>query len=85
MEVELALGASNQKVETTRRRNPSRTEGSGVVWDLDRLAIFAAQLASKKLVFCFDGTSIDATGSGTQAVVNLVDPLSAAASPSGGA
>eukprot|EP00250_Pteridium_aquilinum_P018006 c23891_g1_i1 orf=987-11852(-) len=84
LEVELALGASNQKAESSLKVSSSKTEGSGVVWDLDRLATFAAQLSSKKLIFCFDGTCVDIAASGSLAVINLVDPLSAAASPFGG-
>ncbi|KAH7423408.1 hypothetical protein KP509_12G054200 [Ceratopteris richardii] len=84
LEVELALGTSNQKVENSLKVGGSKTEGSGVVWDLDRLATFAVQLSSKKLIFCFDGTCVDIGSSGSSAVINLVDPLSAAASPLGG-
>lgn len=84
LELELALGASNQKVESSLKASASKTEGSGVVWDLDRLATFAAQLSSKKLIFCFDGTCVDIAASGSLTVINLVDPLSAAASPFGG-
>ncbi|KAI5063137.1 hypothetical protein GOP47_0021684 [Adiantum capillus-veneris] len=84
LEVDLALGTSNQKVESSLKAGASKTEGSGVVWDLDRLAIFAAQLTSKRLIFCFDGTCVDAATFGSLAVINLVDPLSAAASPLGG-
>lgn len=84
LELELALGASNQKVESSLKASASKTEGSGVVWDLDRLATFAAQLSSKKLIFCFDGTCVDIASSGSLTVINLVDPLSAAASPFGG-
>ncbi|MCO5567993.1 hypothetical protein L7F22_021689 [Adiantum nelumboides] len=84
LEVELALGTGSQKVESSLKAGASKTEGSGVVWDLDRLATFAAQLSSKKLIFCFDGTCVDAATFGSPAIINLVDPLSAAASPLGG-
>ncbi|KAH7416368.1 hypothetical protein KP509_14G088100 [Ceratopteris richardii] len=84
LEVELALSTNGQKTESSLRVGASGPEGSGVVWDLDKLALFAAQLSSKKLIFCFDGTCVDIATTGSRAVINLVDPLSAAASPLGG-
>ena len=83
LEIELAYGASNQKVEESLKSS-TKSGGSGTVWDVDRLTTLVSQLSSKKLIFCFDGTYSDNDTSGGITLVNLLDPLSAAASPFGG-
>lgn len=61
------------------------TEGSGVIWDLEKLARFWAQLSGRHLIFAFDGTHSEGlVPSGILSMVNLVDPMSAAASVLGG-
>jgi hypothetical protein len=61
-----------------------KTEGGAMVWDMEKFASIA-QLSGRKLIFAFDGTFSNAHMS-TAAVtmVNLVDPISASASLSGG-
>ncbi|XP_024543043.1 protein SPIRRIG [Selaginella moellendorffii] len=61
-----------------------RIDGSGAVWELERLVSFWIQLSNKKLIFSFDGTPGQTQTAGQQSIVNLVEPLSAAASPLGG-
>ncbi|KAM7254050.1 hypothetical protein ACFE04_031732 [Oxalis oulophora] len=86
LDIDLPLGANNsQKLDTTIKQGDSRADGSGIVWDLDRLRNLSLQLSGKKLIFAFDGTCAEANrASGTFSLLNLVDPLSAAASPIGG-
>jgi hypothetical protein len=62
-----------------------KSGGSGIVWDLERLSGPWLQLSSKKLIFAFDGTHPHSlVTSSVASIYNLVDPMSAAASPSGG-
>ncbi|XP_024965619.1 protein SPIRRIG-like isoform X1 [Cynara cardunculus var. scolymus] len=85
LETELALSSNNQRTESGNKQGGSRTDRSGMVWDFERLGNLALQLSGRKLIFAFDGTSTEAfPASGTLSMLNLVDPLSAAASPIGG-
>lgn len=86
-----SLDADSTLALNSQRLNPSklgdsRTDGSGIVWDLERLGNLSLQLSGKKLIFAFDGTSAEPIrASGAFSILNLVDPMSAAASPIGGA
>ncbi|XP_057826965.2 protein SPIRRIG isoform X1 [Cryptomeria japonica] len=85
LEVEISAGGNAQRVDGSNKSGDNRTEGSGVVWDVEKLGNFAFQLSGKKLIFAFDGTYSDASHiSATPSLLNLVDPMSAAASPMGG-
>lgn len=77
--------ANMQKLENANKQGDSKADGSGIVWDLERLGNLSLQLSGKKLIFAFDGTYTEAIrASGTFSLLNLVDPMSAAASPIGG-
>ncbi|XP_013629649.1 PREDICTED: BEACH domain-containing protein lvsA-like [Brassica oleracea var. oleracea] len=80
------LSSSNsQKFEESNRQGDAKADGSGIVWDLERLGNLSYQLAGKKLIFSFDGTCSEFMhAAGNFILLNLVDPLSAAASPIGG-
>ncbi|CAL5427585.1 unnamed protein product [Camellia sinensis] len=80
------LSASNaQRPESANKQGSSKADCSGIVWDLERLGNLSLQLSGKKLIFAFDGTCTEAfRASGTYSMLNLVDPISAAASPIGG-
>lgn len=73
---------------TSNMQNPEsnhKVDHSGVVWDSDKLGNLSLQLWGKKMIFAFDGTIAELfRASGSLSVLNLVDPLSAAASPIGG-
>ncbi|XP_068651356.1 protein SPIRRIG-like isoform X2 [Aristolochia californica] len=86
LETELTAASNGQKVEVpSKLRSSTKADGSGIVWDLERLTNLSSHLCGKKLVFAFDGTSSEAfRASGILSILNLVDPLSAAASPIGG-
>ncbi|XP_072990380.1 protein SPIRRIG isoform X1 [Typha latifolia] len=85
LESEMPLASNNQRIDSSIRQGISRLDGSGIVWDLERLMNLSLQLSGKKLIFAFDGTSSEAfRASGTLSLLNLVDPMSAAASPIGG-
>ncbi|XVE73056.1 hypothetical protein DITRI_Ditri11bG0087300 [Diplodiscus trichospermus] len=74
-----------QKLDSASKQGDPKADGSGIVWDLDRLRNLSSQLSGKKLIFAFDATCTEAVrASGTSFMLNLVDPLSAAASPIGG-
>ncbi|KAJ8749495.1 hypothetical protein K2173_025690 [Erythroxylum novogranatense] len=76
---------NTQKLENAGKQGDFKADGSGIVWDLERLANLSLQLSGKKLIFAFDGTCTEAIRvSGTFSLLNLVDPTSAAASPIGG-
>lgn len=62
----------------------TKKDGRGVVWDIERLAPFWVQLSGKKLILALDGTQGNNLNSGTVSVLNLLDPLSSAASTHGG-
>ncbi|CAI8602917.1 unnamed protein product [Vicia faba] len=85
LDADLTLVANGQRVDTTSKQGDLRADGSGIVWDLERLGNLSLQLSGKKLIFAFDGTSTEfIQSSGSFSVLNLVDPTSAAASPIGG-
>eukprot|EP01018_Ginkgo_biloba_P003963 Gb_31352 [translate_table: standard] len=85
LEIELSASSNSQRLDTASKLGINKVEGSGIVWDLERLGNFALQLSGKKLIFAFDGTYSDVSRtSGTLSMLNLVDPMSAAASPIGG-
>ncbi|OMP04932.1 hypothetical protein COLO4_09186 [Corchorus olitorius] len=85
LDADLSVSPGMQKLDIASKQGDSKADGSGIVWDLDRLGNLSLQLSGKKLIFAFDGTCSEAVrASGTSFVLNLVDPLSAAASPIGG-
>lgn len=85
LDAELSLASSTQKLESASKQGDAKSDGSGIVWDLERLGNLSLQLSGKKLIFAFDGTCTEAIRtSGTFSMLNLVDPMSAAASPIGG-
>ncbi|KAJ4958566.1 hypothetical protein NE237_025677 [Protea cynaroides] len=85
LDAELPLASSVQKVDNTSKQGNPKPDGSGIVWDLERLGNLSSQLSGKKLIFAFDGTSSEALRtSESLSLLNLVDPLSVAASPIGG-
>ncbi|GMI66498.1 SPIRRIG, Beach-Domain Homolog A1 [Hibiscus trionum] len=85
LDADLAVPPGMQKLDSASKQENSKADGSGIVWDLDRLGNLSFQLSGKKLIFAFDGTCAEAVrSSGTSFLLNLVDPLSAAASPIGG-
>ncbi|XWS76343.1 hypothetical protein CRYUN_Cryun01aG0168100 [Craigia yunnanensis] len=85
LDADLSVPPGTQKHDSACKQGDSKADGSGIVWDLDRLGNLSFQLSGKKLIFAFDGTCTEAVrASGTSFMLNLVDPLSAAASPIGG-
>ncbi|XP_061972968.1 protein SPIRRIG-like [Populus nigra] len=83
LDAELPL--ATQKLESASKQGDSKADGSGIVWDLERLGNLSLQLSGKKLIFAFDGTCTESVrASGIFSLLNLVDPMSAAASPIGG-
>ncbi|KAL9227541.1 hypothetical protein vseg_003219 [Gypsophila vaccaria] len=85
LETDLSTVTGTQKPDSSGKLGISRTDGSGIVWDLERLGNLSLQLSGKKLIFAFDGTSTESLrASGSLSLLNLVDPTSAAASPMGG-
>ncbi|KAK9146565.1 hypothetical protein Sjap_006468 [Stephania japonica] len=85
LDTEMTMVPTSQKSDSASKQVIPRADGSGIVWDLDRLGNLSLQLSGKKLIFAFDGTSSEVhRSSGTLSMVNLVDPVSAAASPIGG-
>lgn len=85
LDTELPLTSNIQKLDSAGRQSSTKPDGSGIVWDLERLGNLSLQLTGKKLIFAFDGTYSEALqASGTSSLLNLVDPLSAAASSIGG-
>ncbi|KAK4418318.1 protein SPIRRIG [Sesamum alatum] len=85
LDTDLPLTSNMQKPETAGKQGISKVDHSGIVWDSDKLGNLSLQLWGKKMIFAFDGTSTEMfRASGTLSVLNLVDPLSAAASPIGG-
>ncbi|GMI76100.1 SPIRRIG, Beach-Domain Homolog A1 [Hibiscus trionum] len=85
-DADLSVTPGTQKFDGANKQGDSKADGSGIVWDLHRLGRLSFQLSGKKLIFAFDGTCTEAVrASGTTSyLLNLVDPLSAAASPIGG-
>ncbi|XP_074316154.1 protein SPIRRIG-like [Silene latifolia] len=85
LETDQSTVAGTQKPDSSGKLGISRADGSGIVWDLERLGNLSLQLSGKKLIFAFDGTSTESLrASGSLSLLNLVDPTSAAASPIGG-
>ncbi|KAE8685031.1 WD repeat and FYVE domain-containing protein 3-like isoform X2 [Hibiscus syriacus] len=85
LDADLSVPPGTQKLDSANKQGDSKADGSGIVWDLDRLGNLSFELSGKKLIFAFDGTCTEAVrASGTSYMLNLVDPLSAAASPFGG-
>ncbi|CAL0300600.1 unnamed protein product [Lupinus luteus] len=85
LNADLTLAASGQRLDSTSKQGDLKADGSGIVWDLERLGNLSLQLSGKKLIFAFDGTSTELVRSSSSfSMLNLVDPMSAAASPIGG-
>ncbi|MED6196056.1 hypothetical protein PIB30_043740 [Stylosanthes scabra] len=85
LDADLTLATNGQRHDATSKQGDLQADGSGIVWDLDRLGNLSLQLSGKKLIFAFDGTSTEFIRSlGNFSMLNLVDPVSAAASPIGG-
>ncbi|THU68449.1 hypothetical protein C4D60_Mb08t04000 [Musa balbisiana] len=85
LEAELPMASNSQRPDSSIKQGTTKSDRSGIVWDLERLANLSLQLSGKKLIFAFDGTSSESfRASGTLSLLNLVDPTSAAASPIGG-
>ncbi|KAI3449688.1 hypothetical protein Pfo_006353 [Paulownia fortunei] len=85
LDTDLPLTTNMQKPESAGKQGISKVDHSGIVWDSDKLGNLSLHLWGKKLIFAFDGTSTEMfRASGTLSMLNLVDPLSAAASPIGG-
>ncbi|KAK1289585.1 hypothetical protein QJS10_CPB18g01229 [Acorus calamus] len=83
LDSELPLAPNVQRIDSSGRQ--SKVDGSGIVWDFERLTNLSLQLSGKKLIFAFDGTSSEASRpSGISSMLNLVDTMSAVASPIGG-
>ncbi|GAB4841646.1 hypothetical protein Ancab_022361 [Ancistrocladus abbreviatus] len=85
LEADLNSASGTQRPDSVGKLVNIKADGSGIVWDLERLGNLSLQLSGKKLIFAFDGTCTEALrASGTFSLLNLVDPMSAAASPIGG-
>ncbi|CAN8295817.1 unnamed protein product [Cochlearia groenlandica] len=85
LDSDMNSSSNGQKFDGSNRQVDTKADGSGIVWDLERLGNLAFQLPGKKLIFAFDGTCSEfIRASGSFSLLNLVDPLSAAASPIGG-
>ncbi|KAB2071065.1 hypothetical protein ES319_A08G198000v1 [Gossypium barbadense] len=85
LDADLSVPPGTQKLDSASKQGDPKADGSGIVWDLDRLGNLSFQISGKKLIFAFDGTCTEAVrASGSSYMLNLVDPLSAAASPIGG-
>lgn len=85
LDADPTLASNSQRFEISSKQGDSKTDGSGIVWDLERLGNLSLQLSGKKLIFAFDGTCAETIrASGNLSMLNLVDPVSAAASPIGG-
>ncbi|KAL2642607.1 hypothetical protein R1flu_010194 [Riccia fluitans] len=83
--LETEVTANNNVQKGDGSRGSGKSSNSGIVWELERLTTYWLQLSSRKLVFAFDGTHPFTTvKSSITSMYNLVDPMSAAASPSGG-
>ncbi|XP_077248016.1 protein SPIRRIG-like [Tasmannia lanceolata] len=86
LDAELPLASNAQRVDSASKQgNIKAVDRSGIVWDMERLRNLSLQLSGKKLIFAFDGTSSEAvSAAGSSSLLNLVDTMSAAASPIGG-
>ncbi|KAK8565364.1 hypothetical protein V6N12_058927 [Hibiscus sabdariffa] len=82
LDADLSIAPGMQKLDSAGKQENSKADGSGIVWDFDRLGNLSFQLSGKKntLIVAIDGTCAEAVGAtGTSFLLNLVDPLSAAA------
>lgn len=85
LDTELPLSSNTQRPDSTVKQGNMKADRSGIVWDMERLGNLSLQLSGKKLIFAFDGTCTETfRASGAMSMLNLVDPVSAAASPIGG-
>ncbi|KAL1225121.1 BEACH domain-containing protein A2 [Cardamine amara subsp. amara] len=85
LDTNISSSSSIQKFDDSNSQGDSKADSSGVVWDLERLGNLSVQLPGKKLIFAFDGTCSEFMGvTGSFSLLNLVDPLSTAASLLGG-
>ena len=85
LDAESPMASNVQRLDSAIKLGNSKSDGSGIVWDLERLGNLSLQLCGKKLIFAFDGTCTETLrASGALSMLNLVDPMSAAASPIGG-
>ncbi|KAI9080258.1 hypothetical protein K1719_037652 [Acacia pycnantha] len=85
LDADSSLSTNGQRLDANSKQEDQKVDGSGIVWDLERLGNLSLQLSGKKLIFAFDGTSTEFIQStGCFSMLNLVDPVSAAASPIGG-
>ncbi|EFH49086.1 hypothetical protein ARALYDRAFT_490292 [Arabidopsis lyrata subsp. lyrata] len=85
LDTDMSSSSSIQKFDDSNRQGDFKAHGSGIVWDLERLGNLSIKLPGKKLIFAFDGTCSEfMRATGSFSLLNLVDPLSAAASLIGG-
>ncbi|XP_017217937.1 protein SPIRRIG isoform X2 [Daucus carota subsp. sativus] len=85
LDTELPLSSTTQRPDSAVKLGNLKVDRSGIVWDMERLGNLSLQLSGKKLIFAFDGTCTETfRASGAISMLNLVDPVSAAASPIGG-
>ncbi|XP_019178500.1 PREDICTED: protein SPIRRIG-like isoform X1 [Ipomoea nil] len=85
LDTDMPLASTTQKADNASKQRSSNADRSGIVWNFEKLGNLSLQLSGKKLIFSFEGTSTELLrASGTLSVLNLVDPMSAAASPIGG-
>ncbi|XP_078429563.1 BEACH-DOMAIN HOMOLOG A1 isoform X2 [Wolffia australiana] len=85
LDADVAVASTGQKYDAIGKQGSGKVNRSGVTWDIERLGTFSSQLSGRKLIFAFDGTSSEASKvSGMRSLLNLVDPMSSAASPIGG-
>lgn len=85
LDADSSLSTNGLRLDANGKQGDQKVDGSGIVWDLERLGNLSLLLSGKKLIFAFDGTSTEFVQStGCFSMLNLVDPVSAAASPIGG-
>ncbi|XP_051143431.1 protein SPIRRIG-like [Andrographis paniculata] len=85
LDSDLPSPSNMQKSDANGKQGILKLNGSGFVWNPDKLGYHSLQLWGKKLIFAFGGTSTEIFRSpGNLSILNLVDPMSAAASPIGG-
>ncbi|VFR02089.1 unnamed protein product [Cuscuta campestris] len=82
LDTDMPFTSTTQKIDNAGKQRSSNADRSGIVWDFEKIRILSLQLSGKKLIFSFEGTSTEIQrASGTLSVLNLVDPMSASASP----
>ncbi|CAN6439603.1 unnamed protein product [Victoria cruziana] len=84
LDSELSVTSNIPRLDRDSKHEMLGANGSGMVWDLESLGNLPLELSGKRLIFAFDGTSESFRTSGMLAMLNLVDPASAAASTIGG-